>query len=94
MNPSKCNLSYEEREPIAVLIKFGAGFDDIKNEFEKRFNKCLRLEVTRIFIPNCFLLVRLQRWFSVNLKSFISFGQLRRLLTTSITLKLKAQIFT
>ena len=50
MNLSKCNLSYEEREPIAVLIKFGAGFDDIKNEFEKRFNKRLRLEVTRIFI--------------------------------------------
>ena len=50
MNPAKCNLSFEEREPIAVLIKFGAGFDDIKNEFEKRFNKRLRLDVTRIFI--------------------------------------------
>ena len=50
MNPSKCNLSFEEREPIAVLIKFGAGFDDVKNEFEKRFNKRLRLEFTRIFI--------------------------------------------
>ena len=45
MNSSKCNLSFEERKPIAVLIKFGAGFDDIKNEFERRFNKPLRLEV-------------------------------------------------
>jgi len=50
MNPAKCNLSFEEREPIAVLIKFGAEFDDVKNEFEKRFNKRLRLVVTRIFI--------------------------------------------
>jgi len=57
MNLSKCNLSYEEREPIAVLIKFGAGFDDIKNEFEKRFNKRLRLEVTRIFIPSYFFTI-------------------------------------
>ena len=43
MNSSKYNLSFEERKPIAVLIKFGAGFDDIKNEFERRFNKPLRV---------------------------------------------------
>ena len=57
MNPAKCNLSFEEREPIAVLIKFGAGFDDVKNEFEKRFNKRLRLEFTRIFISLTLLAV-------------------------------------
>ena len=57
MNPAKCNLSFEEREPIAVLIKFGAGFDDVKSEFEKRFNKRLRLVVTRIFISLTLLAV-------------------------------------
>ena len=49
MNPSKCNLTFEERQPIAVLIKFGAGYDDVKNEFEKRFNKRLRLDITRYY---------------------------------------------
>ena len=50
MNSAKCNLSFEERQPIAVLIKFGAGFDDVKNEFEKRFNKHLSLEFTSLLI--------------------------------------------
>ena len=43
MNPLKCNLSFEKRQLIAILIKFGAGFDDVKAEFEKRFNHHLRL---------------------------------------------------